>query len=115
MKIVVKERKMGANTKILVDAQEVWKWNCEEREKDLFSKMAKIFKDAYKEGVLVTDDYRTLCDIAIKEMPSISQKGYCDLQMTRDRVIMKVSGKSEEYKCRIRECFEQFYGECGEI
>lgn len=111
MKIVIKERKMSQGTRVAIDVIVLAGEKCEKTEGELFGELAQIFHDAYKEDVLVTTDYFALCDIVIKQAPTVSYKRSCDLQMTADRVVMKLSGKTEKYVKRIEECFRRFYEE----
>lgn len=109
MKIIIKERKMVLGTKVTIDAVLSSKEVCEKEKDELFKNLAQIFYDAYRENCLVTTDYFTLCDIVIKQMPVISYRKHCNLQMTADRVVIELSEQKEKYIERIEKCFRDFY------
>lgn len=109
MKVITQERKTKYGIKMTVDAQEIWRPLSQDSKEKLFKVLAGIFRDAYKKGLLVTKDYVTLCEIAIKETPTISIRRYCNMQMTEDRTIMELSRDSERYETEIRKCYEHFY------
>lgn len=111
MELIIKERKIGLGIRITIDVVINAQGIREKPADELFAELAQIFHDAYKENVLMTDDYFALCDIVIKQIPTISYKRSCDLQMAADRVVIKLSGKTEKYVKRIEECFRNFYGE----
>ena len=107
--MIVTTRKAMQSTKICVDASDIFRIDRLNDRARLYKELAEIFRDAYRDGVLLTNDYLGLCEITLKEQPSISTKQHCDLTMTHDRVIMRLLGHVEEYEKRIRKCFEEFY------
>lgn len=107
--MVVKERKMEQSTKICVDASDIYSPGKGLLQKELYKELAEVFRTAYRQGILITNDYMALCEIAIKEYPTISTKQYCDLVMTHDRVVMRLSNHVKEYEQWICQCFQKFY------
>ena len=110
-KVLIKARTIGQGMKICVDAQGIYKSIDSSQQKELLSLLAGVFRDAYREDVLITSDYLALCEITIKEKETLSTKLDCNLVMTPDRVVMKLKSKADVYAKRIRECFYKFYAE----
>lgn len=107
--MIVKTRKVMQSTKICVDASDIFQVGRLNDSPQIYKELAEIFRDAYRDGVLLTNDYMGLCEITLREKPFISTKQYCDLVMAHDRVVMRLSADTEKYKKRISECFEKFY------
>ncbi|MEY8357347.1 hypothetical protein AALB39_28950 [Lachnospiraceae bacterium 54-53] len=110
-KVLIKTRSIGKGMKICVDAQGIYKSIDPSLQKELLLSLAEVFRDAYREDILITTDYLALCEITIKEKETLSTKLDCNLVMTPDRAVMKLKSKADIYAKRIRECFYKFYAE----
>lgn len=107
--MIVKHRKIGNAIKICVDASDIFLSDKGSSIETLYEELSGIFKEAYCEGCLMTNDYLALCEIVIKKQPTLSTKQYCDLIMTADRVVMRLSRDAHKYENKICECFRRFY------
>lgn len=105
----VKTRKCKAGARICIDASDIFKLDKLQNMDELYRKLSGVFREMYCEGVLVTNDYLCLCDIVIRQCKTISMKQCCDLAMTQDLVIVKLSDRVEEFTEKISKCFEEFY------